>query len=75
MNPREVLEFLRPDNFTACVFLTTDGREYEVRHPELVRVSRHGSLHVYFPRREDDIEVENWAKLACRNITAIRPLL
>jgi hypothetical protein len=73
MNPREVIEHLHPNVFAPSLFVTLDGAAYEVRHPELATVTEHGTLIIYFLASPDDVRVDDWVKIGCRNLMLIRP--
>ncbi len=74
MNPREMVQFLRPENFEPCVFVTSSGDRYEVRHPELARVFENGTVEIAEPSEREDAHYKSWARLGYENIAAIEPL-
>jgi len=56
MRPEDLRQFLGQEPFRPFRVTLTDGREYEIRHPELVALGR-SSLFIGFPRPDDPLPV------------------
>ena len=56
MRPEDIRQFLRQEPFRPFRLTLTDGRTYDVRHPELVVLGR-SSLIIGFPRPGDTAPV------------------
>jgi len=52
MRPEDLRQFLRQQPFRPFRLTLTDGRTYDIRHPELVALGR-SSLFIGFPRPDD----------------------
>ena len=52
MRPEDIRQFLRQEPFRPFRLTLTDGRTYDIRHPELVAIGR-SSLFIGFPRQDD----------------------
>ncbi len=53
MRPEDLRQFVRQEPFRPFRLTLTDGRTYDIRHPELVALGR-SSLFIGFPRADDD---------------------
>jgi hypothetical protein len=74
MRPQDVLEFLRRRPFRPFRLTLTDGRTYDVMHPELAIVGR-SSVEVGLARPEDpDNIAERLISVSLLHIMQIEPL-
>ncbi len=69
MRPNDILELLRAQPFRPFRLSLSDGREFEVRHPEMAMVGR-STVHIGIPAR-DGIEgqIERLVNCALIHIT------
>jgi hypothetical protein len=73
MDPEELRDILSRDKFRPFIITMTNGRNYQVTHPEVVHM---GVDTIYFtrPLRGDATEFDDPVYLACVNISSIEPL-
>ncbi len=71
MQPEDVRQFVRQQPFRVTL---TDGRAYEVRHPELVAVGR-SSLFIGFPRPDDPEPVyDHYVVVSLLHVMQLQPV-
>jgi len=74
MNPRDVQQQLQRQPFQPLRVVMNNGQVYEIRHPEMVQLTRM-ALYVFKPSTEDAaIAEELTAVCSLRNISTLEPL-
>jgi len=74
MQPEDVRQFVRQQPFQPFRVTLTDGRAYEVRHPELVAVGR-SSLFIGFPRPDDPEPVyDHYVVVSLLHVMQLQPV-
>ncbi|HUG93814.1 MAG TPA: hypothetical protein VML55_23500 [Planctomycetaceae bacterium] len=74
MPPTRVREYLSRRPFRPCRLTLTDGRTYDVRHPELAMVGR-GDVVIGLPAEEFDVPVyDRFVIVSLQHVMQIEPL-
>ena len=73
MNPREVLGHIAAEPFRPFRIHTASGRDFEIRHPEVVQVGR-TTLTIFAPIADIPDAEGTWIKLSLMLIESIGPL-
>jgi hypothetical protein len=74
MRPEDVRQFLRQEPFRAFRVTLTDGRTYDVRHPELVALGR-SSLVIGFPRPDDPLPAyDDYIVVSLLHVMQLQPI-
>ena len=69
MRPSDILELLRAQPFQPFRLSSSDGREFEVRHPEMAMVGR-STVHIGIPARDGlEGQIERLVNCALIHIT------
>ena len=69
----DIQGFLRRQPFVPMQFVTTTGETFDIRHPELVVVSRH-YIFIGLPTPEDPLLAERVTHVALVHLVEIRTL-
>ena len=74
MRHEHLREFLRKEPFRPFRVTLTDGRTYDIRHPELVALGR-SSLFIGFPARDDPEPVyDNYVVVSLLHVMQVQPV-
>jgi hypothetical protein len=73
MTPREVLGHIAAEPFRPFRIHTASGRDFEVKHPEVVQVGR-SNLTIFTPLADIPDADGTWIKLSLMLIESIEPL-
>jgi hypothetical protein len=73
MPPAELLNLIRQKPFLPFRINLTDGRVFEVRHPEFVMVSRHIAI-IGFPASDDTGLISNHITVALVHVVRLEPI-
>jgi hypothetical protein len=73
MTPREVLGHIAAEPFRPFRIHTASGRDFEVRHPEVVQVGR-STLTIFAPLVDLPDAEGTWIKLSLMLIESIEPM-
>jgi len=73
MSAYEILDVLRPANFSPRVFVTNSGDRYPVRHSEMARILEDGTIYVFLPCDRDDAHVSKVIRLSSDAVCTIEP--
>ena len=74
MRPEDVRQFLRQQPFRPFRVTLTDGRTYDIRHPELVALGR-SSLIIGFPHPDDPLPVyDNYIVVSLLHVMQMQPI-
>jgi hypothetical protein len=73
MTPREVLGHIAAEPFRPFRIHTASGRDFEVRHPEVVQVGR-STLTIFAPLADLPDAEGTWIKLSLMLIESIEPM-
>ena len=73
MAPREVLNYLKAEPFRPFRIRMTSGRTYEIRHPEMVRVTKTVLVIFSYVSETDDV-YDKWETASLDHIESIAHL-
>lgn len=73
MTPREVIDQAFAQPFRPFRIHTASGRDFEVRHPEVVQVGR-TNLTIFTPLADIPDAEGNWIKISLMLIESIEPM-
>ena len=74
MNTKEVIAQLEEKPFLPFAALTTDGRRYEVKHPENARVAESGLLLIFQPSEDPEAQIQRPVTLSLLHVTNLEPI-
>jgi hypothetical protein len=73
MSGRQVLDYVKDQPFRPFRILMTSGRNYEIRHPEMVRVGRDFLIIFTFVSDSPDL-VDHWETVSLLRVESISHL-
>lgn len=73
MSPSEILKLLKERPFVGLRFSISDGREYEVRHPDMVLVTAR-QIHISLPPIVDGVPTGENIYIDPLHVTSLEPL-
>ena len=73
MAPREVINHVFAEPFRPFRVHTASGRDFEVKHPELVSVGK-TNMTIFAPTADEPDAKEDWIKLSLMLIESIEPM-
>ncbi len=74
MNPKELVELLKPATFEPFVIVMNSGGRYEVTDRRTAQVMDKGTVYVFEPSDRDDDQYRTVTRLSYTNIAAIEPV-
>lgn len=74
MNASELVSLLNERPFDGLKLHMSDGRKYEIRHPEMAWVSKH-TLHLGQPSREDQRVADFVEYISLRHVVSVRRIV
>ncbi len=73
IHPRTMIEFVMAEPFRPFRIHMASGRNFEIRHPEMIRLGR-SSVTVYLPPDNDPNQPDRWQEVSMMLMESVEPM-